>query len=527
MIRPNRRPRPTRSARPRPSGVIVRNVAAAAFLVVLVMALVPLAAGAPKAKTAKRAISAPGSVNVKSASLTSITLAWAAPVTTTRLRGYDVYRNGSRIKTSFRFTTTSSLSYTVSGLTCGRSYTLGVAAVSILGVRSPVSSLIASTSPCPDSQPPSAPTAIAQVAATTTSATVTWARSTDNFGVTGYAIYRDGVPMGQTAVTSYTLTGLLCGATYATAVDAFDAAGNRSGQSRYVVSTSACVDTDPPSQPGALSKAGGSATSLFAQLGRIVRQRRRRRLRRLEERHPGRLGRRNELRGDRSLLRNQLLHGGRCVRQGREQVGEAERHALDERLFWWHAELRHAGAVGAAGPADHRHDADVDHDGVERVDRQRRRERIRGLARQRQGHDDDGAELRLHRHRVWDNPHPRSRRLRRCRQPLRSRIRQRVGIDGGLLRRRLRHPRRPPTARRRRHRARRTSRGRPRRASRWRGRQPPTTSASRATGFIVARPRSARRRARTTASPASRAGRPTRSASTRTTPPAITPPRPA
>ena len=92
--------------------------------------------------------------------------------------------------------------------------------------RSPIASVISSTSPCADSVAPSAPTGITQIAATTTSATISWARSADNFGVTGYGVFTNGVPAGMTAGTSYTFTGLLCGSSYATAIHAFDAAGN-------------------------------------------------------------------------------------------------------------------------------------------------------------------------------------------------------------------------------------------------------------------------------------------------------------
>ena len=62
--------------------------------------------------------------------------------------------------------------------------------------------------------------------------TLSWNASTDNVGVTGYGLYRGGAAVGSTnaSTRTYTFTGLSCGTTYTLAVDAVDAAGNRSTQ---------------------------------------------------------------------------------------------------------------------------------------------------------------------------------------------------------------------------------------------------------------------------------------------------------
>ena len=62
-------------------------------------------------------------------------------------------------------------------------------------------------------------------ARTATSIALTWAGSTDN--VEGYDLYR-GSRVGTTSTTTGTFTGLTCGTNYTLAVDAVDAAGNRS-----------------------------------------------------------------------------------------------------------------------------------------------------------------------------------------------------------------------------------------------------------------------------------------------------------
>ena len=57
-----------------------------------------------------------------------------------------------------------------------------------------------------------------------------WSASTDNVGVTGYDVYRNGTKIATTGLsaTSYTYTALTCNTTYTVGLVAFDAAGNRS-----------------------------------------------------------------------------------------------------------------------------------------------------------------------------------------------------------------------------------------------------------------------------------------------------------
>ncbi len=92
-----------------------------------------------------------------------------------------------------------------------------------------------------DTQAPTAPTGL--TVGTTTSSTVplSWTASTDNVGVTGYEIFRDGatVATGTSATVGFTDTGLSSGTTYTYTVKAVDAAGNRSPASAGVSATTA------------------------------------------------------------------------------------------------------------------------------------------------------------------------------------------------------------------------------------------------------------------------------------------------
>jgi hypothetical protein len=102
--------------------------------------------------------------------------------------------------------------------------------------------------PAPDTQAPTAPTGLAKTGGTATSINVGWNAGTDNVGVTGYGTYRNGTAVASTTGTTTSYTGLTCGTAYTLAVDAVDAAGNRSAKASITASTSACP---PPPTSGA------------------------------------------------------------------------------------------------------------------------------------------------------------------------------------------------------------------------------------------------------------------------------------
>jgi chitodextrinase len=201
---------------------------------------------------------APTGLKASAATQTSVSLSWTSSGVTAA--SYGVYANGSSVGS------TSSTSYTVTGLTCGTSYTFGVDAADTLGDRSSKSTVTASTSACTqtaDTQAPTTPTGLAKSGSTQTSVALTWNASTDNVGVKGYGVYTNSASSGTSTSTSYTVSGLTCGTSYAFAVDAYDAAGNRSGKASVNASTAACPgDTTPPSTPGNVQVSGSTASSL-------------------------------------------------------------------------------------------------------------------------------------------------------------------------------------------------------------------------------------------------------------------------
>lgn len=91
--------------------------------------------------------------------------------------------------------------------------------------------------PVVDTQAPTAPTNLATSNPTSNTISLSWTASTDNVGVTGYDIYKDGVLYSTVTGTSATVSGLNPSTTYNFYVIAKDAAGNASPASNTASGT--------------------------------------------------------------------------------------------------------------------------------------------------------------------------------------------------------------------------------------------------------------------------------------------------
>lgn len=92
---------------------------------------------------------------------------------------------------------------------------------------------------------------------------LTWTASTDNVGVSGYQIFRDGVQVATTTANYFNNTGLTASTTYAYHVRAFDAAGNKSDASNTISTTTLNInDNTNPSTPSNLNAAVISANQI-------------------------------------------------------------------------------------------------------------------------------------------------------------------------------------------------------------------------------------------------------------------------
>ena len=182
------------------------------------------------APTAPANLTATGSVG-------SAALSWTAATDNTSVAGYDVYRS-----TTIAFTpsaankvgTTATTSFTDSGLTAG-TYYYRVSARDAVGNTGPYSNEAAATATADVTKP--TPPLNLTATANGTSITLGWTAATDNVGVTGYQVFRDGAPIGSTTATSFVDGATLAATTYSYSVTAKDAAGNISTASNSVTVT--------------------------------------------------------------------------------------------------------------------------------------------------------------------------------------------------------------------------------------------------------------------------------------------------
>jgi chitodextrinase len=99
-----------------------------------------------------------------------------------------------------------------------------------------------------DTQNPSIPANLQVTGVTTNSVSLDWNDSTDNVGVTGYSILRNGTEIGTSSSSSFVSAGLNPATTYSFLVRARDAAGNTSGNSATVSATTASLPPTPDTQ---------------------------------------------------------------------------------------------------------------------------------------------------------------------------------------------------------------------------------------------------------------------------------------
>jgi chitodextrinase len=163
----------------------------------------------------------PAALTASSITKTSCTLSWSASSDNSgALPGYEIYKNGVYLGGTY------STSMNVTGLICGTNYNFTVNAfdgaqqanVSAASTPKAVTTLVC------DNTPPSSPTGLTASSVTKTSFNLSWAASTDNVGVTGYEVFKNGVYYGATTGTSLSIAGLNCGTAYTITVDAFDGA---------------------------------------------------------------------------------------------------------------------------------------------------------------------------------------------------------------------------------------------------------------------------------------------------------------
>jgi hypothetical protein len=166
--------------------------------------------------------STPGNFAVAATGGTTARATWTASTDNLAVAGYRVYRDGNLLGT------TTGLLWNDTGLVPLSTYAYTVLAFDAAGNASGVATK-SFTMPQPDTTKPSAPTLSG--AATKSKTTLSWTAATDNVGVTGYRVYKNGTlvaTLGPTVRTWNEARQRLATSYY---VVAFDAAGNAGANS--------------------------------------------------------------------------------------------------------------------------------------------------------------------------------------------------------------------------------------------------------------------------------------------------------
>lgn len=184
--------------------------------------------------------SAPTSVTGTAASISRIDLSWNPSGDDVGVAGYRVFRNGTLAGT------TATPSFSDTGLTVGTAYRYEISAYDAAGNESALSAP-STVRTADDTTPPSVPTGARAQVVSSTQINISWDTSTDDVGVSGYRLYRDGVFLKSSSVTPVQDPGLTPSTTYRYEVSAYDTAGNESTRSAAVFATTPDPDNTPPS----------------------------------------------------------------------------------------------------------------------------------------------------------------------------------------------------------------------------------------------------------------------------------------
>lgn len=203
--------------------------------------------------------SVPGNLEAQ-ASVTSVNLTWGA--STDNKPGdiqYKVMRNGIPVGT------VSALTYLDNNLKPDTDYQYSVSAVDVAGNVSQSATTQTKTEkqPSQDTQAPSIPVGLVVKSNTAQAITLAWQPSTDNVGVTGYKIYRNGTLKATSPNPQWTDKAIETGGvTYRYKVQAVDAANNVSESSHEIEVETVQIDPARPDAPTGLSANNVGKTSL-------------------------------------------------------------------------------------------------------------------------------------------------------------------------------------------------------------------------------------------------------------------------
>ncbi|HZF18150.1 MAG TPA: LamG-like jellyroll fold domain-containing protein [Burkholderiales bacterium] len=215
--------------------------------------------------------SAPSGLGASAIGATQVNLAWTASTDNVAVTNYLIEScQGAGCTTFAQIATSTTPSFSNTGLTAGGSYSYRVRATDAAGNLSAYSNTATAVTPIPDITPPTAPAGLTATPANATQINLAWTASTDNIGVTNYLIERcQGASCTTFAQVATSTTpslgnvGLTGSTSYSYRVRATDASGNLSAYSNVASATTpAAPDTTPPSAPSVISATVVSASEI-------------------------------------------------------------------------------------------------------------------------------------------------------------------------------------------------------------------------------------------------------------------------
>jgi pullulanase len=194
----------------------------------------------------------PTNLTAEAITYSSVTLNWTVSTSSAGVAGYNIIRNGAKVGTS------TSASFTDTGLSPSTSYSYTVSAYDASGNTSVASAALTVTTLVVAA--PTAPSGLSAGSITATSLALSWTASSSPVGVSGYNVFRNGTQVGTSSTTSYTDTGLSASTSYSYTVSAYDAYGDTSALSA-TLSVATTAQTTAPTAPANFTASTTSFTA--------------------------------------------------------------------------------------------------------------------------------------------------------------------------------------------------------------------------------------------------------------------------
>lgn len=171
-------------------------------------------------------------------SYSSVKLSWNSSADDLGVSSYEVFKDGVSIGTTF------TTSMAISGLTPITTYSFTVKAKDAANNYSAASQILEITTNSADLEAPSEPSNLSATNLTPFDFILSWTASTDNVGVTGYDVFKDGALYSSTTSTTLPIHSLNPSTSYKMTVIAKDAANNISSPGALNISTTEALPTD-------------------------------------------------------------------------------------------------------------------------------------------------------------------------------------------------------------------------------------------------------------------------------------------